>query len=127
METFAQIDANGVVVNITIGHAPILAGCSEVEYWADGSQRKYPASIGGTYDAVLDVFIDRQPYPSWVLDENLKWQAPVPYPNDGKTYVWDEATTSWFEVPLMPDDGKMYRWDEASLSWVDVTPIAIAS
>ena len=24
--------------------------------------------------------------------------APVPYPDDGNVYVWDEATTSWVEV-----------------------------
>jgi hypothetical protein len=36
------------------------------------------------------------PFPSWVLNEkgNL-WVAPVPYPQDGKPHVWDEATLSW--------------------------------
>ena len=27
------------------------------------------------------------------------WEAPVPYPQDGKVYTWDEATQSWVEVP----------------------------
>jgi hypothetical protein len=30
--------------------------------------------------------------------ETALWGAPVPYPTDGKTYRWDEDTTSWLEV-----------------------------
>ena len=98
METFAHVNQDNIVVNVVVGNAPIPADCTEIEYWADGSQRKNPASIGGTYDATLDAFIYPQPYPSWVLDENAQWQAPVPKPDDGKKYVWDEATLAWVEV-----------------------------
>lgn len=60
--------------------------------------RKRYAGIGYTYDAGLDAFIAPQPYPSWALDANAAWQAPVPMPDDGKMYGWDEATISWVEV-----------------------------
>ena len=41
-----------------------------------------------------------QPFPSWILNpETNEWEAPVPYPNDGKRYRWDEATLSWVEMP----------------------------
>lgn len=61
--------------------------------------RKNYAGIGYTYDPVLDAFIPPQPYPSWVLNTTTcQWQAPVPYPSDGKTYIWDEATLSWVLV-----------------------------
>lgn len=60
--------------------------------------RKHYAGIGHTYDAGLDAFVTPQPYPSWALDENADWQAPVPKPDDGKMYRWDEATLSWVEV-----------------------------
>lgn len=41
-------------------------------------------------------FYARQPYPSWIFDENtLRWNPPVQYPQDGQSYQWDEATTSW--------------------------------
>ena len=54
------------------------------------------AGIGYSYDSVNDVFIPPQPYPSWILDASTwLWEAPVPYPNDGKLYTWDEATLSW--------------------------------
>ena len=63
---------------------------------------KQYAGIGYTYDAQADVFITPQPYPSWVLDSNYDWVAPVPYPQDGKCYVWDESIINWVEVPCMP-------------------------
>lgn len=57
------------------------------------------AGIGYTYDAQNDVFYAPQPYPSWVLNQTTwLWEAPIPCPQDGKIYRWDEATTSWVEV-----------------------------
>ena len=54
------------------------------------------AGIGYTYDAQNDVFYAPQPFTSWVLNQaTWTWEAPVPYPTDGKIYNWDEATTSW--------------------------------
>ena len=38
-----------------------------------------------------------QPYPSWILNEQGNWQAPVPYPNDGKVYIWDEQNQTWID------------------------------
>lgn len=62
------------------------------------------AGLGYTYDAVNDVFYAPQPYPSWTISApTWIWQAPVPYPNDGKEYYWDEATLSW--VLLEPQPG----------------------
>jgi hypothetical protein len=40
-------------------------------------------------------------FASWVFDEaTCAFKAPVPMPQDGKPYYWDEATTSWIEVTL---------------------------
>ena len=50
-----------------------------------------------------------KPYESWVLkdvvigvDNNVdvirtKWVAPVDYPNDGNSYIWDEEKINWVE------------------------------
>lgn len=38
-----------------------------------------------------------QPYPSWTLDGE-KWNSPVPYPEDGKLYKWNEDLLNWIEV-----------------------------
>lgn len=61
--------------------------------------RKNFAGIGYTYDRELDAFIPPQPYASWILNEDTcLWDAPVPVPDDGKQYRWDEATQSWVEI-----------------------------
>ena len=58
------------------------------------------AGIGFNYDELLDVFIPLKPFESWVLNENTyQWETPLPYPTDGKDYLWDEVTISWIEVP----------------------------
>lgn len=38
-----------------------------------------------------------KPFESWIW-ENYVWIAPVSYPNDNKTYSWDEENQSWDEV-----------------------------
>ena len=64
--------------------------------------RKNYAGIGYRYDALRDAFIPPKPiYNSWVLNEDTcLWDAPIAYPTDGKTYAWNEDTTSWDEVVL---------------------------
>lgn len=54
-----------------------------------------PAYIGGDY--VDGYFYPEQPYPSWTRNQG-NWVAPVPYPDDGGRYTWDEATTNWLPV-----------------------------
>ena len=58
--------------------------------------RKNYAGLGFIYDPNRDAFIAPKPYPSWFLNEgSCIWEAPVPYPNDGQMYSWDESTKSW--------------------------------
>lgn len=60
--------------------------------------RKNYASIGFTYDEERDAFYAPQPFASWTLNEDTcLWNAPTPYPDDGKVYTWDEATLAWVE------------------------------
>jgi len=61
--------------------------------------RKNYAGIGFTYDATKDAFIPPQPFASWTLNEDsCLWEAPVPYPDDGNMYRWDEDTSSWILI-----------------------------
>jgi hypothetical protein len=54
------------------------------------------AGIGYTYDATLDAFLPPQPFASWTLDEETySWISPVPYPEDGEPYSWNEDLGSW--------------------------------
>ena len=58
------------------------------------------AGIGYTYDSVNDVFYEPKPYTSWILNNSTwLWESPVPYPTDGKAYVWAEPAINWIEVP----------------------------
>lgn len=60
--------------------------------------RKNFAGKGMAYDSVRDAFIPIKTYDSWVLNEtSCLWEAPVAMPNDGKSYDWNEETTSWVE------------------------------
>lgn len=116
MAHFAKIDEQGTVLQvIVVNNSDILdengqeseavgkqfchklLGGEWVQTSYNSNMRKQYACIGGRYDAENDVFISVQPYPSWSLDENFDWQAPVPAP-DGD-YVWDEDNQQWVVVP----------------------------
>ena len=63
--------------------------------------RKNYAGIGYSYDATRDAFIPPKPFNSWLLNEDTcLWDAPTPYPADGKMYRWVEEYLNWQEVTL---------------------------
>lgn len=126
MAHFAQLDENNVVLQVIVVNNSELVDDQGVEReergisfcqslfgaetrWAQTSYnanfRKNYAGIGYSYDDGRDAFIPPKPYPSWVLNEDTcLWEAPVPYPADGNSYVWHEGVTgdpqlmSWVEV-----------------------------
>lgn len=124
MAHFAQLDEHSIVLQVivvsndTINNLPFpesepvgVAFCKSLfgadTIWAQTSYnanfRYNYAGIGYTFDATPapnGAFIAPKPYPSWLLNTStFQWQAPVPYPNDGKMYYWDEATQSWVLMP----------------------------
>lgn len=124
MAHFAQLDAASIVTqvivvnNATIDNLPFpesepvgIAFCQSLfgpeTIWAQTSYsasfRYNYAGIGFTFDDVAQAFIPPKPYPSWLLNTTIyQWEAPVPYPDDGKMYYWDESTLSWVLVPDLP-------------------------
>jgi hypothetical protein len=61
-----------------------------------GRKRKNYAGLGWRYDSERDAFIPPTPYPSWKLNEDTcLWEAPIPYPDDGKKYIWNEHAQEW--------------------------------
>ena len=112
MAHFAEIDKNNIVLRVLVvpnseegrGEKYLAKDCGLGGRWIQTSyNNKFRARFAGegmTYDEVNDVFLLPQPYPSWTLDENWVWQPPVPYPQDGKDYTWDEATLSWVLDPF---------------------------
>ena len=58
--------------------------------------RKNYAGIGYYYSDGRDAFIPPRPFPSWVLHEaSCLWIAPIPQPNDGNRYIWNEGRQNW--------------------------------
>lgn len=109
MAHFAKIENNKVVQILVVDNSQEHRGqefladdCKLGGTWIKTSYnnnfRGKFAGIGDTYDATLDRFILSQPYPSWTLDSNFVWQAPVPYPVGDKPYEWNEDTQSWVEI-----------------------------
>ncbi|NDB61910.1 hypothetical protein EB001_26235 [bacterium] len=117
MAHFAKLDDHNIVLDVnvvnndTIDNLPFPesepVGVAFLTEWSGGytnwkqtsynaNFRKNYAGVNFVYDATLDAFIPPKPYPSWLLNtQTCLWQAPIPYPNDGKLYSWDEATQTW--------------------------------
>ena len=58
--------------------------------------RKNYAGVGYTYNEAKDAFIEPQPFPSWILDEETcLWNAPIERPTEGGPYIWDEESKTW--------------------------------
>jgi hypothetical protein len=135
MAYFAQLDENNIVtqvisINNTVLDEPRLTfpeteilgqlyikdvlkldkNWKQTSY--NNSFRKQYAGIGFLYDAEHDVFIVPKPVPSWFLDENSDWQAPIPKPTEG-FWSWNEDTFSWEEIELT-DEQLDLLWQEGN-------------
>ena len=123
MAHFAQLDENNVVTQvIVVSNNELLdangqereelgvAFCQRL-FGGNWKQTSYNhnmrvryAGIGYSYNPDLDAFVAPKPYDSWVLNnETATWDAPTSYPTDGKSYYWDEPTTSWVLNPVQPE------------------------
>lgn len=119
MAHFAEIDKDGTVLQVIkisnldapdpapshsepLGQAFISDVLGLPGEWRqtsyNGTFRKRYAPVGGRYFHDDDVFVWPRPYPSWSLDENYDWQAPVPMPSEGGPWTWDEDTLDWVEA-----------------------------
>lgn len=120
MAHFAKLDENNIVLEVNVVDNEHLIDSNGVEQealgvafltiWSGGYSnwkqtsfnsnfRKNFAGIGFKYDAEIDAFIPPQYYSSWTLDvDTCNWKPPVPHPNDGKLYDWNEEQLNWVEV-----------------------------
>jgi len=116
MAHFAKIE-DGIVTQVIVAEQDVIdsglfgTGWVQTSYNTHGGVhanggiplRKNYAGVGYTYDAGRDAFIAPKPYASWVLNETTCcWEAPMPYPQDGKEYWWDESITAWVLIPTQP-------------------------
>ena len=116
MAHFAKIE-NGKVVNCIVVRNEDCGGgdfpesedigkafIASLGFDGDWVQTSYNKNFRGCYAGLGmnwngTCFYSDSPFPSWALDESTgQWKAPIPRPEDGKAYNWDEQTLSWTEV-----------------------------
>jgi hypothetical protein len=119
MAHYAFLDDNNVVTEVIVGvdETELIEGlnpeiwygnfrgqvCKRTSY--NGKYRKNYAGIGFTYDENRDAFISPKPFESWILnEETANWEAPVSYPEDGFSYLWNEESLTWDIVDFSQDE-----------------------
>lgn len=122
MAHYAFVDENNIVTQVIVGkdedepapephanwesyYGELIGGtCLRTSYNTRANEHEFDgtpfrgnyAGIGFEYMPELDIFMPPKPYDSWVLDEaTASWGAPVPMPDDGGFYTWDEESGSW--------------------------------
>ena len=113
MAHYAFLNDNNIVTEVIVGinETELIEGLHPEEWYGNfrgqvckrtsynGNIRKNYAGIGYTYDEERDAFIPPKPFSKWVLnEETCQWEAPIPYPTDGKVYVWNNNKGEWEEV-----------------------------
>jgi len=118
MAHFAELDETNIVKQVIVVHnnellvdgveseakgiefCQSLFGGNWIQTSYNATIRKNYAGTGMTYDSIRDAFILPKPFESWILNEDTcQWETPLPYPTDGKEYIWDESIINWIEVP----------------------------
>ena len=79
---------NGIVINTIVADANFIS--QQSGQWIEYTELR-PAYVGGQF--IDGVLIAPKPFPSWNLDSNYNWQAPVAKPEGN--FVWNEETQSW--------------------------------
>lgn len=78
-------------------------------------------SEGYKYDKTNDVFYEEQPFESWSLDSNWRWQPPIEQPDltyevDGQTRyytpLWHEASQKWYCQKDPEQNFELYLYNE---------------
>ena len=114
MAHYAFLDEDSIVTEVIVGidETETIEGKDPETWYAEfkgqvckrtsynGNMRKNFAGIGYSYDQDKDAFIAPNPFESWLLnEETCQWEAPVPYPTDGRDYFWDEDVIDWTPMP----------------------------
>lgn len=90
MSNYVHI-TNGLVDDMIAADAEFISILDNASEWVDTTG--LVVSIGYNYNGTS--FYLPQPYPSWTLDAELKWVAPIQKPDDGQKYKWDESIQNW--------------------------------
>jgi len=128
MSHFAEIDNNNIVQRVIVVEQDVidsgLFGDSSnwvqtsyntrggIHYAPNSNEpdggvalRKNYAGKGYTYDQARDAFIPPKNCSYLVLNEDTcLWEHPIPYPDDGGNYIWEEDSNGWITNPKELED-----------------------
>ena len=143
MAHFAELDINNKVLRVVVAcnqdiannggeqslqaaeHFKTVCPLSEngVKWVQTSYNNKFRKQYAGRhtyYDENKDKFIINKPYPSWTLDSNDDWQAPIARPtifnkpNSEELVVpikWDETNQRWLSA------NEQYVWNPSQNNW----------
>lgn len=121
MAHFAQLDENNVVINVVvvsnddINNLPFpesepvgIAFLTNLLPGTKWAQTSYNSNFRVRYAGIGYTFVPNSAatphggfsypkyYSSWVWNDSIcNWVPPVPYPDDGKNYFWEEVDQIW--------------------------------
>lgn len=97
----------------------------------------YPG-VGWSYDEANDIFIAKQPYPSWTLNvSKAEWEAPVARPTSAQLDInnkggmmrldWEEDNARWTAYDSATATGnqditdtQQYAWNSSTSIWDEI-------
>lgn len=111
MAHFAEVDENNTVVRVLVvpdsqEHRGEAFLANDLKLGGTWIQTSYNKTIRGNFAGVgfgylpeEDLFMPPKRFESWQLDaENAVWVAPIPMPDDGLQYEWDEESLTWTAI-----------------------------
>lgn len=98
MSIYAKINNLNIVEQVIIANSKEWCennlGGKWVRTFKNKDNKNY-AGKGFIYYPDKDNFSPPKPYESWILNEKLNWDPPIPYPDTDKFYIWDENKKNW--------------------------------
>jgi len=108
MAHYAFLNQNNIVTEVIPGidETELIEGKLPEDWYAEFKGQRcvrtsYNSKIRGIYAGAgysyldeEDIFVMPQPFPSWIRKGSI-WESPIPYPEDGQKYFWNEEEGGW--------------------------------
>ena len=116
MRYFAKLNPDNIVEQIVVAENLETLKATTTGTWIEtftgNIHDKKVSNIGYKYYEEYNFFAQPQPYPSWSLNYSSgNWDSPIPKPNDGYLYEWNETNKEWDNLGnACPYPS--WKWDE---------------
>ena len=102
MANFALINSYNIVENVIVAEQSFIDSGALTGTYKEITN----GGRGWTWDVSKSIFIAPQPYPSWTLNSDNEWEAPVARPGEeeGKSHQWKEDSQEWETTDLPSEE-----------------------